>query len=339
MLTSSGVHPPQISQPLQPSFKPLLAATQTLLWPNWIPAVPTCCIRRSLAVAGQITGYAIAVDQYGNAYVTGSTQSTNFPTVNAIQSGYSGDIDAFVAEVNTQATALVYSTYLGGTSADSGQGIAVDPGGNAYVTGYTYSTNFPTFNPYQAANGGSVDAFISKISSGGSTFAFSTYLGGSGDDRGWAIALDSELNIYVAGSTLTSCTPASTTTTLCNPTSTFPTTPGAFQTFTTSQSPGYSDVFVAKLNYPGTALIYSTLVGGALTDSPAGIAVDSSGDAYVTGYTQSNNFPTANAVQASYTGGTCGSSPLSGCFRHRSESPRIVAGVLHIPRGKPRKLG
>lgn len=267
-----------------------------------------------LGGTGPDYGYAIALDQYTNAYVTGSTQSTNFPTVNPIQSGYSGDIDAFVTEVNVQATALVYSTYLGGTSADVGQGIAVDPGGNAYVTGYTFSTNFPTFDPYQAASGGSVDAFISKISSGGSTFAFSTYLGGTGDDRGWAIALDGELNIYVAGSTLTACTPATTTTTMCNPTSTFPTTPGVFQTFTTSQAPGYADVFVAKLNFPGTALIYSTLMGGALSDAPAGIAVDSSGDAYVTGYTQSNNFPTANAVQSSYTGGICGPNPCPDAF-------------------------
>jgi hypothetical protein len=101
---------------------------------------------------------------------------------------------------------------------------------------------------------------------------------------------------------------------MCNPTETFPTTPGAFQTLNTSQSPGYSDVFVAKLNFPGSALIYSTLLGGALTDSPAGIAVDSSGDAYVTGYTESNNFPTANAVQASYTGGTCGANPCPDAF-------------------------
>ena len=246
--------------------------------------------------------------------MTGYTQSTDFPTVNPIQSGNAGNGDAFVAEVNPQATELVYSTYLGGGSADSGQGIAVDLGGNAYVVGYTYSTNFPTFNPYQGKNAGGVDAFITKLNKGGSAFVFSTYLGGSGDDRGWAIAVDSDLNIYVAGSTLTPCTPASTTTTMCNPTETFPTTPGAFQTLNTSQSPGYSDVFVAKLNFPGTALIYSTLVGGALTDSPAGIAVDSSGDAYVTGYTESNNFPTANAVQASYTGGTCGPNPCPDAF-------------------------
>jgi hypothetical protein len=262
-------------------------------------------------------GLAIAVDLYGNMFVTGSTQSRDFPTVNPIQSGNSGNGDAFVAEIDpnlTDTSQLVYSTYLGGNSADSGQGIAVDSGDNAYVVGYTFSTNFPTYNPLQAASGGSVDAFIAKLTAGGSSLAFSTYLGGTGDDRGWAIALDSELNVYVTGSTRTPCTPASSTTTLCSPLSTFPATPGAFQTFTTKQAPGYPIAFVTKLNFPGTALLYSTLLGGSLTDSGAGIAVDGSGNAYVTGYTQSSDFPTANAVQASYAGGTCGSNPCSDAF-------------------------
>jgi hypothetical protein len=264
-------------------------------------------------------GNAIATDQYGNIYVTGSTQSSDFPTANPIQSGYAGNGDAFVAEINpnlSSTTELIYSTYLGGSSADSGQGIAVDLGGNAYATGFTYSTNFPTYNAYQSSNAGSVDAFITKYTKGGVTYAFSTYLGGSGDDRGWAVALDSQDNIYIAGSTLTACTPAPVTppTTYCSPVSTFPTTPGAFQTYATKESPGYSAAFVTKLNFPGSALVYSTLLGGALTDSPAGIAVDGAGDAYVTGYTESSNFPTANAVQASYTGGTCGPQPCPDAF-------------------------
>jgi hypothetical protein len=262
-------------------------------------------------------GLALAVDQYGNAFVTGSTQSTDFPTANPIQFGNSGNGDAFVAEINPNLkglSQLVYCTYLGGSSADSGQGIAVDLGGNAYVTGFTYSTNFPTYNAYQGSNAGSVDAFIAKLTAGGSSFVFSTYLGGSGDDRGWAIALDKQLNIYVAGSTRTPCFPATKATTMCNATETFPTTPGAFQSLNTSQSPGYSDVFVTKLNSAGTALIYSTLLGGSLTDSAAGIAVDSSGNAYVTGYTQSSDFPTANAPLASYARGNCGPNPCHEAF-------------------------
>jgi hypothetical protein len=261
-------------------------------------------------------GNALAIDQYGNAYVTGYTESTDFPTVNPIQSGNNGNGDAFVAEVNTNATELVYSTYLGGSSADSGQGIAADLGGNAYVVGYTFSTNFPTYNAYQAANGGSVDAFITKVASGGSNLVFSTYLGGKGDDRAWAVALDAQLNVYVTGSTLTPCTPAPTTppTTYCSPISTFPTTAGAFQTYTTKESPGYAAAFVTKFNFLGSNLLYSTLLSGSLSDAAAGIAVDNSGNAYVTGYTESNDFPTADALQAGIAGGTCGPNPCPDAF-------------------------
>jgi hypothetical protein len=264
-------------------------------------------------------GNAIAVDEYGNMFVTGYTESTDFPTANAIQAGNNGNGDAFVAEIDpnlVQNQQLVYSTYLGGSSADSGQGIAVDPGDNAYVTGYTFSTNFPTYQPYQSASGGSVDAFVTKLSAGGSSFVFSTYLGGKGDDRGWAIALDPDLNVYVAGSTLTPCTPAPVTppTTYCSPVSTFPTTAGAFQTYATKESPGYSAAFVTKFNFLGSGLLYSTLLSGSLTDAASAIAIDSSGNAYVTGYTESDDFPTANALQAGFTGGTCGSTPCPDAF-------------------------
>ena len=262
-------------------------------------------------------GLALALDPSGNVFVTGSTQSTDFPTVKPVQSGNAGNGDAFVAEIDTnlpQTQQLVYSTYLGGSSADSGQGIAVDSGDNAYVTGFTFSTNFPVYNAYQTSNAGSVDAFISVVSPGGGSLEFSTYLGGSGDDRAWAIALDSVNNIYIAGSTYSACTPATSTTTLCNPLSTFPTTPGAYQTFTTKQAPGYPAAFVTEMNHFGSALLYSTLLGGSLSDVASGIAVDGSGDAYVTGYTESSDFPTANAIQASYIGGSCGANPCQDAF-------------------------
>ena len=299
-------------------FQPALGGPSNAFVAKLDPSGATLLYSSFLGGSDYDYGQGLALDQYGNFYVTGYTESTNFPTVNAIQAGYGGNGDAFVAKIDPnagQTDQLVYSTYLGGGSADSGQGIAVDLGGSAYVTGYTFSTNFPTYNPLQAANGGSVDAFIAKLSSDGRSFAYSTYLGGKGDDRGWAIAVDPQLNVYIAGSTLTACAPATITTTMCNPTETFPVTPGAFQTSQTSQSPGYSAVFVTKLNFLGSAMVYSTLLGGSLTDSPAGIAVDSSGDAYVTGYTESSDFPTANALQGGYTGGgTCGSSPCPDAF-------------------------
>ena len=259
-------------------------------------------------------GLAIGIDPGGNAYVTGSTQSTNFPVLNPIQSGNGGNGDAFVTEVENGALNLVYSTYLGGSSADSGQGITVDVGGNAYVTGYTFSTNFPTFNAYQSTSGGSVDVFVASIKANGLGFSFSTYLGGKGDDRAWGITLDADRNIYIAGTSLTACAPQSTTITLCAPSPTFPTTSGAFQTYTSKQAPGYADGFVAKFDFTGANLLYSTMLGGSYTDSPMAIAVDSVGDAYVTGYTESVDFPTANALQSSYTGGTCGSVPCPDAF-------------------------
>jgi hypothetical protein len=308
--TSSANFPTTPSNVFQPSFGGNTDAFVSKLDPSG----STLLYSSYLGGSDVDYGNAIALDPSGNAYVTGYTESTNFPTVNPIQSGNKGNGDAFVAEVSRNGTYLVYSTYLGGSSADSGQGIAADSGGNAYVVGYTFSANFPTFNPYQGASGGSVDAFLSVLTAGGSGFVTSTYLGGTGDDRGWAIALDAQRNIYVTGSTLTPCTPASTTTTLCNPSSTFPTTAGAFQTYSTKQAPGYSAAFVTKFVFPGTNLAYSTLLAGSLTDSASGIAVDSSGNAYVTGYTQSNDFPTANAPQAGIAGGTCGPNPCPDAF-------------------------
>jgi Beta-propeller repeat/HYDIN/CFA65/VesB-like, Ig-like domain len=233
-------------------------------------------------------GQAIAVDTSGNAYVTGSTQSNDFPAVNALQATPAGGSDAFVAKVNFDGSALLYSTYLGGFDADFGQGIKVDSSGNAYVTGYTFSPNFPTSSPFQGANAGAPDAFVSKIDSTGSALVFSTYLGGSGDDRGFGIAIDSAGDVYIAGQSQSAD---------------FPTTFTAFQV----QSAGAGDAFVAKLNPSGLNLVYSTYLGGAGVDQATAIAVDPSGDAFVTGITHSNDFPTVLPVQSLF-GGNGGSS-------------------------------
>src|SRR5207248_3313893 len=138
--------------------------------------------------SGYDVGSGIAADASGNAYITGSTDSSNFHTVNPLQAVLGGGNDAFVAKFNSQGSALVYSTYLGGSGSEGGFGIAVDGSGNAYVTGVTSSSNFPMANPLQAALGGSNDAFVAKFNSQGSALVYSTYLGGSGDDVANGIA-------------------------------------------------------------------------------------------------------------------------------------------------------
>ena len=242
------------------------------------------------------TGQGIAVDSFGSAYVTGTTNSSNFPTVNALQPAYGGNYDAFVTKLNADGSALVYSTYLGGNSDDYGQGIAVDSAGNAYVTGGANSADFPTVNAFQAAyGGGQYDAFVTKLKADGSALVYSTYLGGSSDEGGLGIAVDSSGNAYVTGTTSSTDFP----------------TANAFQAAyggggicgSTFYSFPCNDAFVTKLNYAGSALIYSTYLGGNNEDGGHGIAVDSFGNAYVTGTTSSSNFPTVGAVQPIYGGG------------------------------------
>jgi len=222
-------------------------------------------------------GSSIAVDPGGNAYVTGFTTSTTFPTVNAIQPALAGIQNAFVSELNSGGSALVYSTYLGGNSKDLGTGIAVDAFGDAYVAGMTDSSNFPVKNAVQPALGGLQNAFVTKISADGTALSFSTYLGGGDSDQGAAIAVDASGNAYVTG------TATSTNFPVVN----------AYQPV----SGGQSDAFITKFPASGSPLTYSTFLGGADADQGFGIAVDSTGNAYVTGATSSTNFPTLNPVQ------------------------------------------
>ncbi len=235
--------------------------------------------------------FAIGIDSSGNAYVTGATASSNFPTTSgAFQTtlGSIGTFDAFVTKLNGSGTALVYSTYLGGSGGDSGQAIALDSAGNAYLTGWTYSTNFPTANPVQATNAGGYDAFVAKLNTTGTALVYSTYLGGNNYDLGQGIAVDSSGNAYVTGITEST---------------NFPTTAAAFQT-TLGSSNG--NAFVTKLNGSGTALVYSTYLGGGGYDQGTGIALDSAGNAYVTGQTLSTNFPTTAGAFQTTLGGTAG---------------------------------
>ncbi|MCK4411022.1 SBBP repeat-containing protein, partial [Candidatus Bipolaricaulota bacterium] len=238
-----------------------------------------------LGGSGYDHGLGIAVDSFGNAYVTGDTWSTNFPTQNPVQPDYGRNVDAFVTKLNSTGSALIYSTYLGGSGGDSGNAIAVDGSGNAYITGATVSPNFPTQNALQSAHGGGYwDAFVAKLNPSGSALIYSTYLGGSGYDHGYGIAVDGSGNAYITGDTESTNFPTQ------NP-------------LQTDHIAGDYDVFVTKLNSTGSALIYSTYLGGSGCDRGSGIAVDGSGNAYFTGYTYSKNFPTQNALQSAYGGG------------------------------------
>ncbi|HJQ25258.1 MAG TPA: SBBP repeat-containing protein [Blastocatellia bacterium] len=224
---------------------------------------------------------AIAVDAAGNAYVVGQTYSTDFPTALPVQPQLGGASDVFVTKLNASGTALVYSTYLGGSDYDYGNSIAVDAAGNAYVTGYTLSTNFPTVNPLQT-DGGSEDAFVAKLNPAGTALVYSTYLGGSSFDEGQSIAADAAGNAYVGGWT------GSTN---------FPTVNALQPTFG-----GGADIFVSKLNPAGTALTYSTYLGGTANDSSVSLAIDAAGNVYLAGATDSPDFPTVNPIQADFKG-------------------------------------
>jgi len=250
----------------------------------------------------------IAVDAAGSAYVTGFTTSNDFAsTPNAFQTKAITGGAAFITKFNAAGNALVYSTYLGGSmfetflTANVGTGIAVDAGGNAYVTGHTFSRDFPTRKAAQAEfNRGVIlnccfeclynfqpgaspveDAFVTKLNPSGSGLVYSTYLGGSGQDESFAIAVDSAGSAYVTGRT-------------CS------------RDFASgSYGGGISDAFVVKLTPSGREFAYSRFLGGGGDDAGKGIAVDSAGNAYVAGQTDSLNFPvTQSAFQQKLGGST-----------------------------------
>ncbi|MDR3678066.1 MAG: SBBP repeat-containing protein, partial [Acidobacteriota bacterium] len=255
------------------------------------------------------TASGLAVDTSGNVYVTGYTGAIDFPvTPGAFQTtnkaATNGNTNAFVTKLNPTGTALVYSTYLGGSGlstgapyyGDKGNAMAVDATGNVYVAGQAYSTDFPVpLGALQTANHGEAkgtfNAFITKLNAAGTALAYSTYLGGSGGrisyegDLGSAIAVDLAGDAVVTGEAFSSD---------------FPVTPGVFQTTNKAVANEGANAFVAKLNPSGTALVYSTYLGGSDADVGYAVAADSLGGYYVTGYTMSGDFPVANAIQSTW---------------------------------------
>jgi len=233
-------------------------------------------------------GEDIAIDSLGNALITGHVWSTDFPTsvgaYNASLSG--GNLDAFILKLNADGT-LNYSTYIGGNGVDDVGGIAVDSSGNAYITGETSSDDFPiTVGAYDDSKWGATDLFILKLNPYGTDLVYSTYVGSNQEDGGASIAVDGSGNAYVTGWTAQG---------------NFPTTSGAFDE---SYNTGDTDAIVLKLNLDGTSLLFSTFLGGSFEESSTDIAMDSSGNIFVTGHTTSSNFPvTANANRTVKLGG------------------------------------
>ena len=227
-------------------------------------------------------GEGVAVDSNHCSYLTGGTYSLDFPTRSPYQAGNEGGWDAFIAKLSSSGSSLLYSTYFGGAAVDYAFGMTLDSSHHAYISGYTGSFNFPTYNSYQSIYGGGLDGFVAKFSSSGSYLYYSTYLGGNREDDIYDITLDSDNCAYVTGDTYSFDFPTS------NP----------YQ----ANYAGEQDVMVSKFSFSGSTLLYSTYLGGNYWDCGYGIAVDSGQCAYITGDSFSVDFPTLNPYQASYAG-------------------------------------
>jgi uncharacterized protein (TIGR03437 family) len=228
----------------------------------------------------------VATDSAGNAFITGWTRSSDFPTLGSFQSGAAGGGgDVFVTKLPPSGSPLLYSTYVGGNGDDLGTAISVDGQGAAYVTGGTTSTIFPVLRPIQSQNRGSFDAFLFKLNPAGHSLEYSTLLGGSMDELSSTIAIDSAGSVYISGYTASLDFPIK----------------GGFQT---TMGGGSSDVFVCKVSRTGTTVEYASYLGGSDSDSGAGdLAVDAAGTLYLTGFTASRNFPLKNPWQSAFGGG------------------------------------
>jgi cysteine-rich repeat protein len=236
-----------------------------------------------LGGSGLDSGRSIAIDSSGNAYIAGETTSSDFPIMLPLQGGPGGGVtDGFVSKLNADGKGLIFSTYLGGNAEDSAEGITVDSSGNAYITGGTSSSNFNITSAFQPSKAGMLDAFVTKFNSSGSLI-YSTYLGGDGDDYGHDIALSSDGSACVTGETSST---------------------DFWEVSSLYSNQGLIDAFVTKFNVAGSALAFSTYLGGSNSDYGYGIAVDSNDSLYITGETLSVNFPVLSPFQMNHVGGS-----------------------------------
>ena len=227
-------------------------------------------------------GDAVAVDSLGNVYVVGSTSSSDLPTSGGFDASYGGSEDAFVAKVDAAGTSLAWSSYLGGSDLDEGYAVAVDGGGNVYVTGFTVSPDFPSSGGFDTTFDPSGDAFVAKVDAVGTSLAWSSYLGGSDFDEGYGIAVDGVGDVYVTGDTFSLDFPSS----------------GGFDT--TPDAAG--EAFVTRVDAAGSILTWSSYLGGSDSENGTGIVVAPGGSIYVTGYTFSSDFPSSGGFDTSLGG-------------------------------------
>ncbi len=265
-----------------------------------------------LGGSGLDYGFGIAIDQNGNAYVTGETDSPDFPTINPYQT-VQPNLNAFVSKLSPNGSTLIYSTYLGGNADDVGGGIAVDLSGSAYITGYTLSANFPTLNPFQTYQG-ECDGFVAKFSPAGNSLVYSTYLGGDTTDTGVRLVVDADEHAHIIGYSWSG---------------NFPTL-DSYQIFH-----GMCDAIVTELSADGSSLISSTYLGGDGVDVGVDIAIDGNGNTYITGYTESTDFPTLNPYQSVQPGyasfvAKLYDAPPGSCWRAAIHSEgEVIGDAIH----------
>lgn len=274
--------------PVHRAIQSTIRGTQDAFVTELTPSGSSLVFSTYLGGSDADQAYGIGVDRIGNVYVAGDTESANFPTLRPVQVSNAGGTDAFIAKLGVSGSSLIFSTYLGGAGNEHAAALSVDSTGAALVAGYTFSSDFPAVNAFQAHSGGNQDAFVAKLNPAGNSLEFSTFLGGSGGTPGLtesasSLALDSNNNVYVTGTTASSD---------------FPVTAGALQP---TNAGGILDAFICKFSASGK-LGYSTYLGGTSADYALAIGVDVAGNAHVAGYTASTDFPIIRSTQPALKG-------------------------------------